>query len=72
VQNLKDVAERQGYPESFAQPWELPATAVSAEPADAGQGFPGMAPATGDSPVLSAIQPSASSKAKATPPTSAK
>jgi hypothetical protein len=48
IQNLKDVAEQQGYPESFAQPWSLPATAVSAEPPDANQGMPGMAPATRD------------------------
>ena len=30
VQNLKDGAERKGLPEAFAQPWDLPATAVSA------------------------------------------
>jgi len=49
IQNLKDVAEQQGYPESFAQPWSLPAaTDISAEPPDASQGTPGNAPATGD------------------------
>ncbi len=53
VQNLKDIAERQGYPESFAQPWSLPATAVSAQPPDPSQGTPGMAPATADSPIPS-------------------
>ena len=53
VQNLKDIAERQGYPESFAQPWSLPATAVSALPPDPSQGTPGMAPATADSPIPS-------------------
>jgi cytochrome c553 len=57
VQNLKDIAEREGFPESFAQPWSLPATAVSALPPDASQGTPGMAPATGDSPVLAMTQP---------------
>jgi hypothetical protein len=73
VQNLKDIAEREGYPDSFAQPWVLPATAVSAEPADASQGYPGMAPATGDSPVLAAPQPgSSSSKARVMTPKSAK
>ena len=53
VQNLKDIAERQGYPESFAQPWSLPATAISAQPPDPSQGTPGMAPATADSPIPS-------------------
>jgi hypothetical protein len=73
VQNLKDIAEREGYPDSFAQPWVLPATAVSAQPADASQGYPGMAPATGDSPVLATTQPgSTTTKAKAMTPKSAK
>ena len=31
IENLKDVAEREGHPE-WAGPWALPATAVSAEP----------------------------------------
>jgi mono/diheme cytochrome c family protein len=57
VQNLKDIAEREGLPESFAQPWSLPATAVSAQPPDPSQGTPGMAPATGDSPVPAMSQP---------------
>jgi mono/diheme cytochrome c family protein len=57
VQNLKDIAEREGYPESFAQPWDLPATAVSAQPADASQGMPGMAPAMGDNPPAAANKP---------------
>src|SRR6202020_3487988 len=42
VQNLKDIAEQQGLPASFAQPWSLPETAVSALPPDASQGTPGM------------------------------
>ena len=64
VQNLKDIAERQGLPESFAQPWSLPATAVSALPADASQGTPGMAPATADSPVPAMSQPGTRTGAK--------
>jgi hypothetical protein len=32
VENLPDVAERLGYPKSFAMPWVMPATAVSAKP----------------------------------------
>jgi mono/diheme cytochrome c family protein len=58
VQNLKDIAERHGLPESFAQPWTLPATAISAEPPDPSQGTPGMAPATGDSPIPAMSLPS--------------
>src|SRR5580698_7165848 len=53
LQNLKDIAEREGFPASFAQPWSLPATAVSALPPDPSQGTPGMAPATADSPIPS-------------------
>ena len=68
VQNLKDIAERAGLPESFAQPWSLPATAVSALPPDASQGTPGMAPATSDSPIPGMSQqgiPATSGKAAA-------
>jgi hypothetical protein len=66
VENLKDIAEREGFPESFAQPWVLPATAISAEPADPSQGMPGMAPATGDSAIPQAVQvPSAPMAPKA-------
>src|SRR5580658_8208224 len=57
VQNLKDIAVREGFPESFAEPWSLPETAVSALPPDASQGTPGMAPATADSPVPAMSQP---------------
>jgi hypothetical protein len=60
VQNLKDIAERDGLPDSFAQPWSLPATAVSALPPDPSQGTPGMAPATADSPVPAMSQPGGS------------
>jgi hypothetical protein len=54
---LKDLAARAGLPESFAEPWSLPATAVSALPPDPSQGTPGMAPATGDSSVPAMSQP---------------
>jgi mono/diheme cytochrome c family protein len=57
VQNLKDIAEQEGLPGSFAEPWSLPETAVSALPPDASQGTPGMAPATADSPVPALSQP---------------
>jgi hypothetical protein len=46
VQNLQDIATAEGYPKSFAEPWPLPeSTAVWAEPPDASQGTPAMAPA---------------------------
>ena len=32
VENLSDIAERQGLPAGFSGPWEMPATAVSAKP----------------------------------------
>ena len=73
VQNLKDIAEREGLPDSFAQPWDLPATAVSALPPDPSQGTPGMAPATADSPVPALSQPnSGAATAGATKPKSLK
>jgi mono/diheme cytochrome c family protein len=35
VENLSDIAEQQGLPASYAGPWELPGTAVSAKPTGA-------------------------------------
>ncbi len=57
VQNLQDIARQEGYPASFAAPWELPATAVEAEPADASQGMPGLAPAHNTTPAPWENQP---------------
>jgi hypothetical protein len=45
VENLKDVAASEHLPQSFAEPWTLPASAVQAYPPDTKQGYPGMAPA---------------------------
>ena len=69
VENLKDIAEREGYPASFAEPWVLPeSTGISAKPPDPSQGNPGGAPATGDSAIPQAVQapraPAASKGAK--------
>ncbi|HEV2274694.1 MAG TPA: cytochrome c [Acidobacteriaceae bacterium] len=51
VQDLKDIAQQEGYPESFAGPWALPqATHAVAQPADPSQGNPGMAPANENAP----------------------
>jgi cytochrome c553 len=43
IQQLGEVAEQQGLPASYAQPWRMPATAVYATPP--GPGTPAMAPA---------------------------
>ncbi|HEY2002853.1 MAG TPA: cytochrome c [Acidobacteriaceae bacterium] len=43
IRQLGEVAEQQGLPASYAQPWKMPDTAVYATPA--GPGTPGMAPA---------------------------
>ena len=43
IRQLGEVAEQQGLPASFAQPWKMPATAVYATPP--GPDTPGMAPA---------------------------
>ncbi len=49
VQTLKDVAEQQGLPASWADPWTLPeSTDAVALPPDASQGNPGNAPAERD------------------------
>ena len=45
IQSLKSVAEARGLPASFAEPWELPTTAVDAMPAIQSEGTPAMAPA---------------------------
>jgi mono/diheme cytochrome c family protein len=52
VQSLKDVAESEKLPASFAQPWNLPATAVYANQAPAQkEGTPAMGPANTADPV---------------------
>ena len=43
VEDLTDVAQAQGVPASFAQPWDMPGTAVYAEPSKT---YPGMAPSS--------------------------
>ena len=44
IHSLTQVAQQQGLPESFAQPWELPTnTAVQALPSPTSQGYPGGA-----------------------------
>jgi mono/diheme cytochrome c family protein len=44
VRNLKDIVSEQGLPDSYAQPWKLPSTAIQAYPPVASEGTPGMAP----------------------------
>ncbi len=43
VEDLTDIAEAQGLPASFAQPWAMPGTAVYAQPSTT---YPGMAPSS--------------------------
>ena len=45
VQNLKDAATSENLPQSFAEPWSMPATAVQPYQHDWKQGWPAMAPA---------------------------
>jgi mono/diheme cytochrome c family protein len=45
VKSLKEIAREQHLPESFAEPWTLPATAILANPNDMKQGNPALAPA---------------------------
>lgn len=52
VRTLKDIARQEGLPESDAEPWTLPATAVWANQAAAGQSNPAMAPANTTTPKI--------------------
>jgi mono/diheme cytochrome c family protein len=51
VQSLKQLAEDEGHP-SYARPWTLPSTAVSALPPVKSEGTPGMAPANAAPPKI--------------------
>jgi hypothetical protein len=42
VQDLKDIAREENLPESYAEPWALPSTAVEALPPPTGEGTPAM------------------------------
>jgi len=53
VQSLKSVAEREGLPEGFAQPWTLPATAIEAMKPVAAENNPANAPANSAVPKIS-------------------
>ncbi|MGD0548577.1 MAG: cytochrome c [Terracidiphilus sp.] len=44
VKSLKEIALEKNLPESFAEPWPMPATAVQALPKDVKQGNPALAP----------------------------
>jgi hypothetical protein len=60
MQDLKDVAQQAGYPESFAEPWPMPSsTAIWGQPPEASQGTPGMAPASPAAPEVLNSLPSA-------------
>ena len=51
VKSLANIAEAEGHPE-YAQPWALPATAVSAYHPIGSEGTPGMAPAFPADPAI--------------------
>jgi hypothetical protein len=55
VQQLSEVAEQQGLPASYAQPWKMPGTAVYAQPN--GPQSPAMAPAEPNGPSDSGRHP---------------
>jgi len=55
VQQLSEVAEQQGLPASYAQPWKMPGTAVYAQPK--GPQAPAMAPAEPNGPPDSSRHP---------------
>lgn len=52
VEDLKDIAARNGLPESDTKPWMLPSTYVQAYPHPAGEGNPAMAPANQADPLI--------------------
>jgi mono/diheme cytochrome c family protein len=52
VEDLKDIAAREGLPAAYAEPWTLPSTAIQAYPHDTSQGTPAMAPANPADPEI--------------------
>jgi len=65
VQALKDAAIAENLPQSFAEPWSMPATAVQPYEHDWKQGWPAMAPANPADPA----QMAPNAKKPATPAT---
>jgi mono/diheme cytochrome c family protein len=53
VQNLKSIAQQEGLPESYAEPWSLPATSGPAFKWNTEEGAPAMAPARPADPKIS-------------------
>ena len=54
VRTLKEIAQQEGLPQSYTQPWTLPATAVWANPAaTSSEGTPAMGPANSTPPKIS-------------------
>jgi cytochrome c553 len=70
VQNLKDAATAENLPQSFAEPWSMPATAVQPYPHDLKQGSPAMAPANPADPVQ--VAPNANKPATPAKPATGK
>ena len=53
VKSLKEVAAEEHLPASYAEPWELPTTAIQAYPHITKEGTPAMAPANPADPTIS-------------------
>jgi len=53
VKSLKSIAQQEGLPAGFAEPWVLPTTAVQAYKPVASEGTPAMAPANPADPTIS-------------------
>jgi len=64
VRDLKSIAQEQGYPESFAEPWPLPQnTDVMVLPPDKSEGNPAMAPAQ-STPIQQQLPPDTGQRTK--------
>jgi hypothetical protein len=62
VRSLKEIAREKHLPESYAQVWPLPATDIQANPPNASQSYPALAPANPASPDPSSAIKNAGSK----------
>lgn len=52
IDTLKNIAEQEGLPKDYAQPWTLPLTGIQAYPNVEKEGTPGMAPANPADPLI--------------------
>jgi len=74
VQSLDDVAQAKGLDKSYAQPWELPTTAIQAYPAVQSEGTPAMGNAYPNDPKIfipHSAEPAGKTTKSTTPPPAA-